>query len=154
MKEILTSGKVRQEFKRLGISPMRTYGGAHTTYKVYQMTDEEFEILKADAKDNNPDHWKYGGWRWTAGSNAGTIKDTYVMVNGTILRAWVDKPEYMRPNYKDLLTYLSSVMGCSAFRNVCALTMDLARQNNMTLGELFTNYQGYGKEEQDGKYTR
>ncbi|ALA13077.1 hypothetical protein TSARBOMBA_206 [Bacillus phage TsarBomba] len=145
MKEILTSGKVRQEFKRLGISPMRTYGGAHTTYKVYQMTDEEFEILKVDAKDNNPDHWKHGGWRWSTGSNAGD-PDIALTVNGHKLFCWSRDEDREDYGYGGLLSYLSNVMGCSAFRNVCALTMDLARHNNMTLGELFTKYEGYREE--------
>lgn len=44
--------------------------------------------------------------------------------------------------FYDLLQYLCDEMGCSSPRNVCALTKDLAKYNNMKLSELFLKYQG------------
>ena len=42
----------------------------------------------------------------------------------------------------NLLSYLCDEVGASTFKNVCALTIDLAKYNNMKLSELFEIYQG------------
>lgn len=44
--------------------------------------------------------------------------------------------------YHDILIYLCDEIGASTERNVCACTIDLARQNNLTLAELFKKYLG------------
>lgn len=42
----------------------------------------------------------------------------------------------------DILIYLCDEIGASTERNVCACTIDLAQQNNLTLAELFKKYLG------------
>lgn len=44
--------------------------------------------------------------------------------------------------YSDLLTYFCEEIGASTEKNVCALAVDLAKQNNLTLAELFKKYLG------------
>lgn len=44
--------------------------------------------------------------------------------------------------YGNLTNYCCEQWGASMERNVCAITVSLAKLNNMTLGELFTLYQG------------
>lgn len=47
------------------------------------------------------------------------------------------------PREYDYLTeYMCDEIGASMEKNVCALAVDLARINNITMGELFTKYQG------------
>jgi hypothetical protein len=44
--------------------------------------------------------------------------------------------------YKSLLTYMCDEVGASVERNVCALAVDLARANGMTMAKLFETYEG------------
>ena len=44
--------------------------------------------------------------------------------------------------YDNLLTYMAEEVGASVERNVCALAVDLARANGMTMAKLFETYEG------------
>lgn len=44
--------------------------------------------------------------------------------------------------YPDIISYLCEEIGASTEKNVCACTIDLARQNGMSLSELFKKYLG------------
>ena len=44
--------------------------------------------------------------------------------------------------YKDLLEYFCEELGASTEKNVCALAVDLAKYNGLTLSELFKIYGG------------
>lgn len=94
------------------------------------MSDEEFEKLCPK-----------GMWRSSECSNMGVPTD-YLTVNGETLRCWNRKDEPYRTVYELLLEYLCENIGVSQPRNVCALAVDLAKYNNMTMGELFTKYEG------------
>ena len=51
--------------------------------------------------------------------------------------------EFWKPHKYDCLTdYLSEELGCSQPGNVCALVMDLARYNGMSMSELFSKFEG------------
>jgi len=89
MYEVLTTGKVAKEFKRLGIKPKRTYGGLRTPYSVYQMTETEYEILDQDSRNSNDGNWKDASWRWAQGSNVREVPTEVITVNGETLRAWI-----------------------------------------------------------------
>ena len=145
MKELLIVGEVKKEFNKLDVEYRETYRGEE--YRVCEVTEDEFKILCDDA-DNNDDEWEDGGWRY---SDQGRTNDI-LKVNGEELKCWYepDKDEleeleegedYYRPEPSDLLEYLCDIMGCSAFRNVCALTKDLAKYNDIKLSELFEKYQ-------------
>lgn len=148
MEEILVQGNIEEDLKRLGIHATRTYGNEETTYQVYELTKEDFEKLytKCMNEDDNDEHWQNGGWRWNTGSNQGEPNAT-ITVNDQRLLCWaetIDDEEepYMNDWHTKLLEYLDIEMGCTAFRNVCAVAKDLAKHNNMTLAQLFEKYQG------------
>ena len=156
MKEILTFGDLTKDFNRLGVELRQTYKGED--YGVCEVTEEEFITLDND-KPEREDTWEEGGWRYCKGSNQ-IEPNQKVLINNKEIIAWYDgsndfdseeEREYylsqhkgIMPleNYKDLLTYLYYEMGCSQPRNVCALTKDLAKYNNMKLSEFFKKYQG------------
>lgn len=142
MKEILTSGDITKDFKRLGIIVRQTYKGKK--YGVCEVTDKEFDILCDEPEIEGT--WKNCGWRYSEGSNMGdpTIA---LLVNHHSLECWYDPidtedEETYIPEYVNLLEYLCNAMGCSKPSNVCALTKDLAKHNGMKLSELFIKYQG------------
>lgn len=153
MKEILTFGDITKDFLRLDVEIRQTYDSED--YGVCEVTEEEFKILCDDGETDVT--WQDGGWRYNEGSNQG-IPNNKVIINNKEIIAWYDdssdfdseeeKQEYLKEygtipleQYRDLLTYLCDEMGCSQPRNVCALTKDLAKYNNIKLSELFRKYQ-------------
>ncbi len=68
-------------------------------------------------------------------------------VNHQELVCWVEtlndgEETYRNDWHVNLLEYLEIEMDCSSFKNVCAVTKDLAKYNNMTMADLFQKYQG------------
>ncbi|PFN12763.1 hypothetical protein [Bacillus cereus] len=148
MEEILVQGNIAEDLKRLGVNATRTYGNEETYYQVYELSDKEFEKLSVLCmnEDDNDEHWKNGGWRWCKGSNQ-PIPTEKAEVNHQELVCWVEtlndgEDTYRNDWHVNLLEYLDIEMGCSSFKNVCAVTKDLAKYNNMTMTELFQKYQG------------
>lgn len=148
MIEILTCGNVEKEFNKLGVEFRQTYKSEECG--VCEVTEEEFKILCDDA-ERDDEEWKEGGWNYCKGSNQGKTNNV-LKVNGKELKCWYEPDEdeleeleegedYYRPEPSDLLEYLCDIMGCSAFKNVCALTKDLAKYNDIKLSELFEKYQ-------------
>ena len=109
-------------------------------------------------------------WRNAVGSNQGVPNKKFI-INGEEIIAWdgcnrtefyndyctvcEDKKSKMcksldedidscfgKREYQTLSDYLCDEIGASQPRNICALTIDLANYNNVTLGELFTKYEG------------
>lgn len=150
MKELLTMGDVTEEFNRLGIIVRQTYNGED--YGICEVTEEEFKIL-CDEPDIEGT-WEDCGWRYCEGSNQCMV-NAVLSVKNKELKCWFEPAEidyenldenyeeddYI-PQYSNLLAYLCEQKGCSQPRNVCALTKDLAKYNNMTMAELFKAYQG------------
>ena len=50
--------------------------------------------------------------------------------------------EFLSTEYYDLTDYLSQMFGASTEKNVCAISIGLAKLNSITLGKLFEKYQG------------
>lgn len=101
--------------------------------KMCDMSEEEFIELAGEGA------W----WRQSYGSNLG-YPDTEFEINGKNLVGW-DSPIYdskIGKKYDDLSDYLCNCVGVSQPRNVCACAMDLAKYNDMTMGELFEKYEG------------
>lgn len=149
MKELLVVGEVEKEFNKLGVEYRETYRGED--YSVCEVTEDEFKTLCNDAEKDD-EEWENGGWNYCKGSNQGKTNNV-LKVNGIELNCWYEPgkdeldeleegEDYYRPEPSNLLEYLCDYMGCSAFRNVCALTKDLAKYNNVKLNELFKKYQG------------
>lgn len=100
------------------------------------MTEEMFVDLAGE------DAW----WRQSEGSNLGVPYEKNV-VNGHKLISWSKgyfdcETSRRSKKYESLSDYLCNCVGASQPRNVCALAMDLAKYNNMTMGELFRKYEG------------
>lgn len=124
---------------------------ANDRYEVWNISDELFErmchmtekeFVKLSGRD---DAW----WRSADGSNLNWHEKGKFIVNNKTMIGWKNKPwqdddkEYDNcTNYTDLSEYLCEHVGASLPRNVVACTMDLAKYNDMTLGELFKNYEG------------
>lgn len=167
MAEILGGGALYKAFRELGIEAKRTYKGSDKPYyQVWELSKDDLKRLEY------VEEWKdeWGWWRYAKGSNMGTPFDFFT-VNGKELIAWEDSyrrqdlmdewedesddekaayhysfREYEKAmhsnNYDKLTTYMCDELGCSAERNVCALAVDLARANGMTMAKLFETYEG------------
>ena len=164
--EILGGNGLHNAFKELGIKATRTYRRAEKPhYEVWELSKEDLKKLEYTME------WKdeWGWWRYAKGSNMGTPFDLF-QVNGKELIAWggarredlildwADEPaeekeaynysfkEYEKTmcpyEYETLLTYMGEELGASVERNVCALAVDLARANGMTMAQLFKTYEG------------
>lgn len=101
-----------------------------------KMTEEEFERLTDD------ETW----WRGSDGSILKNRERGLINVNGKDMIGWVEKPYGGSVchglSYQSLTEYLCEFLGVSTEKNVCACAMDLAKYNNMTMGELFEKYEG------------
>ena len=145
MKEIL--GNNLEQFFNAEINGERTYKG--NRYEVWEVSDETFDVMYEMSEEEfvelaGEDAW----WRYSEGSNHG-IPDTKVYINDNEMIGWADEPwddededDEFEIYSRSLSDYLSDVIGVSQPRNVCALAVDLAKYNNMTMGELFTKYEG------------
>ena len=163
--------KMHKVFKKHGITYNKTYSKKCNPKKKYDPHYEVYEISQHDMKRLDeifelPDgSW----WRWCKGSNMGTPFDFFT-IHGRELIAW-DGPkredlrddwadesdeekaayhysfkEYEDTNYphryETLTSYMCNELGASTEKNVCALAVDLARANGMTMAQLFEVYEG------------
>lgn len=140
MKEILGFG-VETAFNELNIVAKRTYSD-NKKYEVWELSDKDHEAI-CNVRDKD---WKkeWGWWRSSEGSNQGTV-NSEVVVNGKKLRAWAPDLDGIYDGcmeFSSLTDYFHTVLRVGQPRNICALSVDLAKQNDITLGELFQRYQG------------
>lgn len=170
MKEIIGE-KMSNIFAVLGINPKKTFNG-HIGYwddfSVWELTDEDFKTLD-DMTDEEFEKYaeNYPWWRYAEGSNQG-VPDYEFTVNGEKLIAWydADRDEDLIEDFKNedeadqeggleqyiatwhettfptLTDYLCNELGATTERNVCALAVDLAKYNKITMAELFRKYGG------------
>ena len=119
-----------------------TYAG--NKYEVWEVSDELFQNICDMSEEEfvelaGEDAW----WRSSDGSILGS-PDVEFEIRGKIMFGW-DSPIYdskIGYAYEDLSEYLCDCIGVSQPRNVCACAMDLAKYNNMSMGELFKKYEG------------
>lgn len=166
MKEIL-GGSLEQFFNNVNIDYLpecmicgRSYKGKQ--YEVWSVADELFDKMCDMSEEEfveiaGDEAW----WRSAEGSNLGSPNST-AFINGHEIFAWIDEEKHdgwcdgcecdeeeecqeCKINwrtFKSLSEYLCDEVGASQPRNVCALSVDLARYNKMTLGELFSKLEG------------
>lgn len=126
-----------------------TYKGER--YEVWEVCDALFAYMCDQVED---DFYKEAGteeawWRCADGSNIKYGLDK-VQINGHEIAVWnKTKGIYAEPNsyppdesYKSLTSYLSTYIGASNAKNVCALSIDLAKYNGMKLADLYSVYEG------------
>lgn len=158
-------------FKDLGINYKKTYNKKRNPKKKYDSHYEVYEISQNDMKRlEEVVEWPDGPWwRWAKGSNMGT-PFSFFTVNGKELIAWdgykredlrddwADEPDEEKAayhysfkeyeetqyphKYSTLTEYMCEELGASTEKNVCALAVDLARANGMTMAKLFEIYEG------------
>lgn len=143
MKEILAGFLFSDTAAALNLDCKRMYCGE--AWEVWEITDESFERL-IDIPD---ELWKqeWGWFRYAEGCNISHWPVATFIVNGKYMLGfynefddfWKEKQERM---YASLCDYLSNVIGASTPKNVCALAVDIAKLNAMTMAELFTIYEG------------
>ena len=170
MIEILAGDGIEYAFDELNISAKKTYQGkedATSYYEVWELSEEDFKKLSTITEEEWQDD--YGWYRYAEGSIMGPTNATFT-INRREMLAWdgirrldlldqwrgesestkmifyhsFKEYEYyfMPRKYRKLTEYLCDELGVSTERNVCALTVDLAKANNMTLAELFKIYEG------------
>lgn len=118
---------------------------AGNRYEVWEVSDELHEEMcnmteEQFVKLAGEDAW----WRSSDGSNLWAEDIIEFEVNGKNMIGW-DSPIYSRKKrykYKTLSEYLCECIGASQPKNVCACAMDLAKFNDMTMGELFSRFEG------------
>ena len=167
MAEIFGGGGLQNAFDTLGIDAKMTYKGSREPYyEVWELSKRDLKVL--EEVEEWPDEW--GFFRWAKGSNMGTACSIFT-VNGHELIAWegfrredlrdewennISDEEkavfhyrfkeyediYMPHEYGSLLEYLCNEIGASTEGNVCALAVDLARANGMSMGRLLETYEG------------
>lgn len=160
MIEIL-GAELDKVFEELKISAKKTYELKNKSweyceiYQVWEISDEDFIKLCSMTEDEWKDDW--GWWRSSEGSNMGSVNHRY-NINNHYIYAWdgYSREEFELENkklssndkwfrdrkYKNLLEYLCDEIGVSTEKNVTAVAIDLAKQNNISMGELFKKYQG------------
>lgn len=165
MQEILAED-LQEFFDNTKLDGKQTYKGEN--YEVWEVSDEVFKLM-CDLNEEDFEKLCSGGmWRSAIGSNMGIPDVEYKIKDKTIL-VWDgnSRSDYEAEckecsdrksgvcdgteddfnecfgvrEYSGLLEYLCNELGASQLRNVCALAVDLAKYNNMTMGELFTKYE-------------
>ncbi len=115
-------------------------------YEVWQVSDGTFNILCNMSDETFYRQCPNGWWRSADGSNMG-VPNYEFTINGHLIDAWMrdaedeEEKEYYDTPYSSLTEYLRTVLGASTERNVCALAVDLAKYNNMTMAQLFQKYE-------------
>ena len=148
MKEIL-GDNLKQAFTDLNINATKTYQSKNNQLndfnQVWELSDEDFNRLNSINDSEWKDNW--GWWRSAKGSNMG-YADIRYNINNHYIYAWdgisrfKERNYYCGRKYDTLLQYFCNELGASTERNVCALAVDLAKYNKITMSELFKKYQG------------
>jgi hypothetical protein len=163
--------KMHKVFKEYGINYTKTYSKKCNPKKKYDPHYEVYEISQNDMKklDEIFELPEGSWWRWCKGSNMGTPFD-FFYIDGKELIAWngtkreqlidfwneesnEEKAAYhysfreyselnMPHQYNTLTEYMGEELEASTEKNVCALAVDLARANGMTMAKLFEVYEG------------
>lgn len=145
MKEIL--GNNLEQLFNSETNGNRTYKGDR--YEVWEITNEMFDIMCDMSEELFIELAGENAWWRSADGSVLSVPDTKVYINGHEMLGWAGEPwedededEEFEIYASNLSNYLCDVIGASQPRNVCALAVDLAKYNNMTMGELFTKYEG------------
>lgn len=116
-----------------------TYAGKR--YEVWEVSDELYKKMCDMSEEEfvglvGEDAW----WVSSEGSVLG-VPDTKFTINGEDMIGWNTGCEYENFQYNSLSDYFYYGVGVSRSKDVCACAMDLAKYNNMTMGELFQKYE-------------
>lgn len=96
------------------------------------MNEQSEEDFFAEAGE---DAW----WRQADGSILGKPSDKAI-VNGHEIILWKLNDINLYETYNSILHYIYEHVGATSPKNVCAILVDLAKYNDMTVGELCQKY--------------
>lgn len=141
--EILAGDGFSNAVTDMNLNARKQYGGR--IYEVWSIAGSDYKKICDITDDDWKDEW--GWWRYADGSNITDWPIRLFLVNKEQMIGYfkeLDSDEispYVK-NYSSLTDYLYNEIGASAERNICAVSVDLAKLNGMTLAELFQKYQG------------
>lgn len=144
MYEILVFGEIQNDLDRLGIKARETYSNipsnGYKKIRVYTLDEKNFEILCKDAEidDSGKNVWKDGAWFYAEGSNMDE-PDVYITVNSQKLLGW--SLDYYDEKFDSITDYLYKTFDVSTIKNICSLSVDLAKYNDLSLSDLFSKFQ-------------
>lgn len=166
MESILCWGNPESQFARLGISPRLAFDGRTDIdgrISVWECSPEELAALSAEPDTEEVETYWWDAqacWRYATGANIGMCNGP-VWINGQELiggysearaeydaedaaeamECGDDPPAPSVPEFDTLLEYFCDEIGASSERNVAAVAAEMARENRITMGELFTRCQ-------------
>lgn len=112
-------------------------------YQVWEISDKLLEEITNMDDLEFQEKYEDGWWRWSDGS---ILNEPFekIKINNRPIVAWGN--EYCMRNeknksYSKLTEYYCDFLGASLPKNVCALSVDLAKHNNMKMSELFMRYE-------------
>lgn len=140
MREIL-GNNLAVFFTNAVIKANQTYKGKR--YEIWEVSEYDYEKMCNMSEEDFTDYASDDGawWRGSEGSIM-DIPDVEFIINGEKMIGWNTRGEYENYQYANLSDYLCYGIGASQPKNVCALAIDLAKYNNITMSELFTKYEG------------
>ena len=136
MAEIFGGNGLHRAFKALNIEAKRTYKSSHEPYyEVWDLNKKDLKILEETMEWDST----WGWWRSAKGSNMGTAANFFT-INGQFMIGWetVDGDD----TYDSLMDYFHKGLKVGMESNMCALAVDLARVNGMTMAKLFQTFEG------------
>jgi len=142
MKEILAGFLFEDAVAALKLNCKRTYDGE--LYSVWEIDDEGLSKLFNVPEEQWSPHW--GWFRYAKGCNISHWPTTLFNVNGKpMIGFYNEDDDYCKAkidkSYLTFSDYLCDVIGASTPKNVCALAVDIAKLNGLTMGELFNKYE-------------
>ncbi len=159
MIEILAGGGFVNAIEELGLNAEKKHDDGK--YQVWLVGEVSFDRLCGIPDDEWKDDW--GWWRYCTGCNLVGGMTHEFTVNQKPMLGFVNEgkyydfveyqedktakdwergeEEYFQTVYKSLTEYLCEQFGASTEKNICAISVDLAKMNHMTMAELFDAYQ-------------
>ena len=136
MAELFGGGGLHRAFKALNIEAKRTYKSSHEPYyEVWELNKKDIRVLEEIME------WQsdWGWWRSAKGSNMGTPVEFFT-INGQFMIGW--ETQDGNDTYDSLMDYFHKGLSVGMESNICALAVDLARVNGVSMARLFEVYEG------------
>ena len=135
MAEIFGGNGLHRAFKALNIEAKRTYKSSHEPYyEVWDLNKKDIKTLEETPEWD--DTW--GWFRHAKGSNMGSAANFFT-INGQFMIGW--ETQDGNDTYDSLIDYFYKGLSVGMESNICALAVDLARANGMSMAKLFSIFE-------------
>ena len=137
--DVLAGGGFENAVKKLKVHGEKRWG--NDKYEVWRLDKSAFDVLVSVSDEEWKPEW--GWWRSAEGCNIEDWPTHTFVVNGKEMKGWYRAGEDFRLNlnYSSLTDYLCEVIGASTEKNVCAVSVGLAKLNGVALPILFDKYE-------------